>query len=986
MQTYNPKKKQNEAVNFVLTKMNGSLKSKFDVTLKVLMRNSIPFYQKRSKNIHQFLIFILIIFSAIPGKSQNQQSDHPWKSFIESDKISTQNKRLQDGFFMIKNDEDLTRSELINQGFVIIRQLDEKYFIVYGNKNTDLPKWQVNNAWKIGRHFDRKRHQKHSYFLSSFSDKAALSYLKGNNINYNKIRENLFLVQNIDPKQADQLIEQEFVTYLGLESQVPTVDSRVIDLNLYVNTVNTIHNKFPQLNGDDIVLSIQEQKYQPEDIDLIGRDLPSSISATSIDNHATDMATIAAGAGNSFITGRGVAKAATITSSDFADVLPDADESYQELGVSIQNHSYGTQIESFYGVQAAAFDQSANANLKLLHVISSGNQGLAADTAGTYEGLSGFANITGNFKMAKNIITVGSVDTVGRPVSFASKGPAYDGRVKPELVAYSTAGSSNSAALVSGVVTLLQQAYFNQFGEIPSASLIKALLINSARDQHSPRVDFQTGYGSVDAYRALKELNAGHYFSGSVTTGENPNFQIEVPANAVNLKVTVVWNDPAAAPNSNIALINDLDIELTDGSTTWQPWVLNTSANADQLALPATRGTDQLNNIEQVTVENPAAGTYTISITGTDVPQGPQEFYIAYQWDLTGRFEWTYPTSTDNMPYDGETGTYFRWESTLAASTGTLEYSINKGISWNTISSSADLSKGHLRWLAPEINSPAIARMNAGGDYYYTDTFSISRPVRLEVGFNCTDSVLIQWPQVANASQYRVLTLGEKFLEEIELTADTAAIFTKADFATPYFTIEPLFDEEKKAIQSFTIDYALQGVGCYLISYFPSLEDNKLFLSARLGSIYGIDEVIFERQSGDVFEFVAALRPNTTDITIEDTSPSQGPNRHRMRITFLNGEELVSETSLIYFLTERAFMIFPNPIPAGEDLNVYTRSFDQNTAVVFTLINRSGQVVKQEEIFSDRGFVDLTGLEAGLYLYRIDADGVEETGRIVIIE
>jgi hypothetical protein len=37
------------------------------------------------------------------------------------------------------------------------------------------------------------------------------------------------------------------------------------------------------------------------------------------------------------------------------------------------------------------------------------------------------------------------------------KGPAFDGRIKPEMVAFGIDGSSGAAALVSGVAILLQQ-------------------------------------------------------------------------------------------------------------------------------------------------------------------------------------------------------------------------------------------------------------------------------------------------------------------------------------------------------------------------------------------------------------------------------------------------------------------------------------------------------------------------------------------------
>ena len=81
----------------------------------------------------------------------------------------------------------------------------------------------------------------------------------------------------------------------------------------------------------------------------------------------------------------------------------------------------------------------------LLHVFLAGNQGTAKPSAGMYRDL-GFANLTGNFKQAKNVLIVSAVDSTMTVNSLNSRGPAYDGRVKPELVAHGQGGTSEAAA------------------------------------------------------------------------------------------------------------------------------------------------------------------------------------------------------------------------------------------------------------------------------------------------------------------------------------------------------------------------------------------------------------------------------------------------------------------------------------------------------------------------------------------------------------
>src|SRR5690606_16217668 len=132
-------------------------------------------------------------------------------------------------------------------------------------------------------------------------------------------------VNNKNKNINEALINDINITYIGSESNNAKLESRVLDMNLNPNKINLIHREYPEINGEGITVSIKEQHYNPLDIDLITRDVPSNLSSPDQNNHATEMATIIAGAGNSFITGRGVADHAMVTSSDFENVLPDED-------------------------------------------------------------------------------------------------------------------------------------------------------------------------------------------------------------------------------------------------------------------------------------------------------------------------------------------------------------------------------------------------------------------------------------------------------------------------------------------------------------------------------------------------------------------------------------------------------------------------------------------------------------------------------------
>src|SRR6185295_3367535 len=94
------------------------------------------------------------------------------------------------------------------------------------------------------------------------------------------------------------------------------------------------------------------------------------------------------------------------------------------------------------------------------------------------------------------------------------------------------------------------------------------------------------------------------------------------------LKASLAWDDAAAAAFAATALVNDLTLELiAPDSSVRRAFVLD-PANPQ---LAATTGLNGRDNQEQVVVANPAAGTWTVRVTGTNVPQGPQAFGLVYE-------------------------------------------------------------------------------------------------------------------------------------------------------------------------------------------------------------------------------------------------------------------------------------------------------------------------------------------------------------------
>src|SRR4030095_5602052 len=517
----------------------------------------------------------------------------------------------------------------------------------------------------------------------------------------------------------------------------------------------------------------------------------------------------------------------------------------QQYNISVQNHSYGVGVESYYGADAAAYDASAISNPSLLHVFSSGNSGTSAPTTGTYSGLNGFANLTGSFKMAKNILTIGATDSFFIVAALSSKGPAHDGRVKPELVAFGEDGSSGAAALVSGTALLLQHSYKQTNNALPANSLVKAILINSADDVGNAEVDYKNGYGALNANNAMKTLQTNRVFNGSVTNSNSQSFNISVPAGIKKIKATLVWNDPPASPNAAKALINDLDLELMEVSSgqIWKPWVLNPFPHVDSLNQLAKRKRDSLNNVEQITIDNPVAGNFQLKVIGFNVTTTSQSFHIAWQLDSIDKFEWQFPTSNDFI--FPSTINNIRWYSSFSVTNGILEYTIN-GTTWQQIQNPIDLNTGHYYWNVPSMTSTAQLRMIIGSNIFLSDTFTIANRTTTGVGFNCPDSFLIYWNKLPTVSNYRIYKLGDKFLEPLTMTADSFLIIARANNPSLHYAAAPIIGS-KEGVKSYTINYSIQGVECYIRSFLAFLNGNTTQLTLSVGSLYNVNKIVFEK-------------------------------------------------------------------------------------------------------------------------------------------
>ena len=903
-----------------------------------------------------FLLFMMTTISF-------SQSSEKWKRYIKKENES----KFEKYFFTSLENAHYNK-------YKIVKKLDSTFCIAENESlksNQSLKSDQtfkknlpVNNLWKLPSNFSEHKEEK-QYTIATDTIEALISDLKSLNISDIKILNNhLVIIKSDSKKIIDEIIALNNVSSISQELLQPKGESKIIDQNFSINSINKANANFPLLTGENQIIAIKDDLFNLDDIDLLNKHIPSSTQSAIVSSHATAMATIVAGLGNSSALGKGVAQKAKIQSSDFLNIYPDEIATLQ--GAATQNHSYGTEIENFYGSLANAYDSQLFLNTDLTHCFSSGNSGL-----------QGYKSITGNFKQSKNSIVLGCIDQNEVIMPFSSKGPAYDGRIKPELVAYSTQGTSNSTALATGIITLLKQHYKTINNSSLTNALTKAILITSAKDLGNPGPDFTYGYGNIDADKSLKTISENRIISGNLTSGQTNTHTITVPANAKNLKITLVWNDLPAEINSNISLVNDLDMEVISAdNTTFLPWILNPEIPEQQ----ALKGKDKINTIEQITIENPASGSVSINVMGSYVSNTSQEYGIAYEYELENQFEWNYPVSNDNFPYDGKTISPFKWNSSFSGISGELSVSYNNGETWESIANDVNLDNEQFTYTPTEQKfSKAKLKMTINNTEYISDSFTISYDLNINTSLVCDGTTEINWDKPADVASFNIYQLTGDHLEFKEQTTNTSYTYTDGKI----HTVIPVFDNTEGIKSESTLQYT-ENSNCYFeLTLAEVFEEDKVKIDASLFSLYNIKRIDLVKIINDAESVISTINDiNSKTFSFLDAAPIKGSNKYKINIILENNNVISSLILDTNYLGDDLFFVYPTLLSKNEELNIEAK---KEGNAIFYLYNIIGQNTITSPLLSKTNTINLKNTASGIYIYKIVTNSGEmQTGKIAV--
>jgi subtilisin-like proprotein convertase family protein len=343
------------------------------------------------------------------------------------------------------------------------------------------------------------------------------------------------------------------------------------------------------------------------------------------------------------------------------DLNPVFQQTYDQ-GARVHSNSWNdnenAQVQNNYTDASQDVDEFMWANPDFLIVFACGNRAL------------GGTGTMGSPGTAKNGLTVCGTykgENAEYMSDISAWGPTDDGRIKPDVVFPAASiisagndfnvtsenceprtmtGTSMAAPGAAGNALLVREYFMDGWypsgsptpadAFTPTAALTKAMLVNSAVpiswDAEGRPIGIPSdpqGWGRIllDNAMHFSGQSRGLWvedYPGGFTSPADPavTYMLEMEDTGEPLKVTLAWTDFPSTPAASVHLVNDLDLRVDgpSGAFKGNNFLHNVSVDFGDH--------DRLNNLEQVLIEDPAPGVYSIRISPHAIPSGPQTFAL----------------------------------------------------------------------------------------------------------------------------------------------------------------------------------------------------------------------------------------------------------------------------------------------------------------------------------------------------------------------
>ncbi len=416
---------------------------------------------------------------------------------------------------------------------------------------------------------------------------------------------------------------------------------------------------------------------------------------------------------------KGMAPQAQALTHDWNNDLSEA-TTEASSGMLLSNHSYGYRAslvpDWYFGAyldESRDWDNLMYNSPYYLMVVAAGNDGNDNSSNGQpLAGQSAYDKLTGHSTAKNNMVVANGQDAnVNNDGSFnsvvisssSSEGPTDDYRIKPDItgngsgvystydnsdVAYnSISGTSMASPNVTGSLLLLQQHYNNVNGSFMRAATLKGLALHTADDAGVSGPDVVYGWGLLNAKAAAEAIsdNGNGAIINELSLSNGGSYTLNVDSDGSSpLMASISWTDPAGTANTGTAnqttpvLVNDLDIRVTKGGSTYSPYRL-TGINSNNT------GDNNVDPYERVDVSG-ASGSYTITVTHKGSLSGGSQNFSLVVTGVTG----TPPVCNATTPTGlspssvGQTSATLSWNSVAGTSYDVRYRPI--GGTWTTVS------------------------------------------------------------------------------------------------------------------------------------------------------------------------------------------------------------------------------------------------------------------------------------------------------------
>ena len=260
---------------------------------------------------------------------------------------------------------------------------------------------------------------------------------------------------------------------------------------------------------------------------------------------------------------------------------------------------------------------------------------------------------------AKNMVSVGGVDHVDTlskaddNVSGASFGPAADGRIKPELShfydnIFTTTTTSTYTSGFGGTsgATPITAGYFGLFFQMwsqgifgntlpvpggtvfqnrPHAMTAKAMMVNQASPYDwtaggsaAGLTRVKQGWGLADVKNVYDNRQKMFIVNETdpLTNLQTLTYPLNVSGGTTALRATLCYREPGKVPPVTLTRFNDITLKVTSPGG-----AIYFGNNGLSAGLWSTPGgvSNSVDTVENVFVQNPAAGTWQVQVIGSDI-------------------------------------------------------------------------------------------------------------------------------------------------------------------------------------------------------------------------------------------------------------------------------------------------------------------------------------------------------------------------------